>query len=129
MPEIIIDAVGVTSTDFTKTVAFYSALGFRFPDFSADDQHLEAITAPGKVRLMIDTAALAETLIGEAPRPANHSHFALLCESPAAVDAAVEAVAAAGFAVESNPWDAFWGQRYAVVKDPDGYLVDLFAPL
>lgn len=27
------------------------------------------------------------------------------------------------------PWDAFWGQRYAVVVDPDGNLVDLFADL
>lgn len=24
---------------------------------------------------------------------------------------------------------AFWGQRYAVVRDPDGNDVDLFAPL
>ena len=28
-----------------------------------------------------------------------------------------------------EPWDAFWGQRYAVVHDPDGNAVDLFAPL
>ena len=28
-----------------------------------------------------------------------------------------------------EPWDAFWGQRYASVKDPDGNQIDLFAPL
>jgi uncharacterized glyoxalase superfamily protein PhnB len=28
-----------------------------------------------------------------------------------------------------EPWDAFWGQRYAQVKDPDGNGVDLFAAL
>ena len=27
------------------------------------------------------------------------------------------------------PWDAFWGQRYAMIRDPDGNEVDLFAPL
>ena len=27
------------------------------------------------------------------------------------------------------PWDAFWGQRYAIVTDPDGNHVELFAPL
>ena len=27
------------------------------------------------------------------------------------------------------PWDAFWGMRYAIVHDPDGNPVDLFAPL
>ena len=28
-----------------------------------------------------------------------------------------------------EPWDAFWGQRYAQLRDPDGNAVDLFAPL
>ncbi|MFL6036949.1 MAG: glyoxalase, partial [Gaiellaceae bacterium] len=28
-----------------------------------------------------------------------------------------------------EPFDAFWGQRYATVVDPDGNAVDLFAPL
>ena len=28
-----------------------------------------------------------------------------------------------------QPWNAFWGQRYAQVADPDGNLVDLFAAL
>ena len=27
-----------------------------------------------------------------------------------------------------KPWDAFWGQRYAVLHDPDGHQVDLYAP-
>ncbi|MGB5655838.1 MAG: glyoxalase, partial [Acidimicrobiia bacterium] len=27
------------------------------------------------------------------------------------------------------PFDAFWGQRYATVLDPDGNGVDLFAPI
>jgi hypothetical protein len=30
---------------------------------------------------------------------------------------------------ERAPWDAPWGQRYAVVKDPDDNGIDLFAPL
>jgi hypothetical protein len=28
-----------------------------------------------------------------------------------------------------EPWDAFWGQRYAIVLDPDGNHVELSAPL
>ena len=34
---------------------------------------------------------------------------------------------AAGVESHKEPWDAFWGQRYAVVKDPDGNHIDLFA--
>jgi uncharacterized glyoxalase superfamily protein PhnB len=36
---------------------------------------------------------------------------------------------ASGGAPHKEPWDAFWGQRYAQVKDPDGTVVDLFATL
>ncbi|HHL20972.1 MAG TPA: glyoxalase [Aliiroseovarius sp.] len=125
----VLDAVGVTARDMAASVAFYRALGFAFPRFGPDDQHVEAITEPGRVRLMIDAASLAENLIGEAPRPGNGAAFALLFEAPAAVDAAARAGAAAGGRIVAEPWDAFWGQRYATVADPDGYRVDLFAPL
>jgi uncharacterized glyoxalase superfamily protein PhnB len=33
----------------------------------------------------------------------------------------------AGYTGHKAPWDAFWGTRYAIVKDPDGNGVDLFA--
>ena len=35
----------------------------------------------------------------------------------------------AGGTSHKEPWDAFWGQRYAQVADPDGTIVDLYAPL
>jgi len=78
---------------------------------------------------MIDSAELIENMLGASPVPPNHSSFALLCESPAQVDDVVKRVQTAGFEVAKEPWDAFWGQRYAIVKDPDGYMVDLFARL
>lgn len=53
----------------------------------------------------------------------------LPCESPAQVDALYARVLEHGHRGHKAPWDAFWGQRYAVVLDPDGNLVDLFAAL
>ena len=35
----------------------------------------------------------------------------------------------AGHRSHLAPFDAFWGQRYATLLDPDGNPVDLFAPL
>jgi uncharacterized glyoxalase superfamily protein PhnB len=78
---------------------------------------------------MIDSHALALKLGGTEPRPATHSAFALVCDSPAQVDAVTDKVKAAGHAVLTEPWDAFWGQRYATVADPDGTRIDLFAAL
>src|SRR6476469_218148 len=30
---------------------------------------------------------------------------------------------------ENGPWDAFWGQRYAQLADPNGVHVELYAQL
>jgi uncharacterized glyoxalase superfamily protein PhnB len=35
----------------------------------------------------------------------------------------------AGATSHKEPWDAFWGQRYAQVRDLDGNGVDLYAPI
>lgn len=55
--------------------------------------------------------------------------LAFRCDFPTEVDATYERLAGAGYRGHKAPWDAFWGQRYAVVHDPDGNHVDLFTPL
>jgi len=129
MPTMKLDAVSITSGNMTKSAEFYRLLGFRFPAFDADAKHLEPMAEPGEVRLMIDDRGLMQSITGKPPIPPNHSSFAMKCANPAEVDGAAKAIAAAGFTVIKEPWDAFWGQRYAIVADPDGYHVDLFAPL
>lgn len=126
---IRLDAVAVSSKDMAKTVAFYELLGFEFAAWGPNDRHVEPVARPGEVRLMIDTAELMEELTGQVPQPPNHSSFALLCDSPAEVDATAENLRTAGHTLSVEPWDAFWGQRYATVKDPDGYQIDIFAAL
>jgi uncharacterized glyoxalase superfamily protein PhnB len=74
---------------------------------------------------MIDSKKLMRELLGEDPAPGNHSSFAIKYDSPVEVDD----IATAGYKIASEPWDAFWGQRFAVVQDPDGYRVDSFAAL
>ncbi len=127
MPRI--DAVSVTSTDMPRSVAFYTLLGFDFTGVETGGPHVEPQRAEGSHRLMIDDAGLMQDLTGRAPSPASHASFAMVCADAAEVDTLADRVAAAGFTVETPPWDAPWGQRYAVVADPSGYRVDLFAPL
>lgn len=127
MPKMKIDAVTVTSGNMVKSAKFYSLLGFEFPHFEPDTKHLEPITKEDDVRLMIDDQALMKSMTGKDPTPPSHSPFAIKCESPAEVDRCVERVKAAGFEVMKEPWDAFWGQRYAILVDPGGYMIDVFA--
>jgi uncharacterized glyoxalase superfamily protein PhnB len=59
----------------------------------------------------------------------NQIALAFECESPAQVDELYARVTEAGFHGEKEPWDAFWGQRYAQLQDPNGVSVDLYAAL
>jgi uncharacterized glyoxalase superfamily protein PhnB len=54
--------------------------------------------------------------------------LAFACGDAAEVDRMHAEVVAAGYRSHRAPWDAFWGQRYAVLHDPDENGVDLFAP-
>jgi uncharacterized glyoxalase superfamily protein PhnB len=78
---------------------------------------------------MIDTQAIVKDIIGADPQPSNHSSFAIQYDSPEEVNAIARKVDQAGFTIFKAPWDAFWDQRYCVVEDPDGYRVDIYAPL
>jgi uncharacterized glyoxalase superfamily protein PhnB len=55
--------------------------------------------------------------------------LAFECASPAEVDETYRRVVDGGFEGKEEPFDAFWGQRYATVVDPDGNPVDVFAAL
>jgi uncharacterized glyoxalase superfamily protein PhnB len=54
--------------------------------------------------------------------------LAFLLESPAEVDQVYAELTTLGYEGYKKPWDAFWGQRYAIILDPDGVGVSLFAP-
>jgi catechol 2,3-dioxygenase-like lactoylglutathione lyase family enzyme len=122
-----LNAIGIVSKDLGASVRFYRLLGVPFPE--PDGDHLE-IALPNGVRLMLDDLKLIKTLDPEWTEPKGHRvSLAFECANPAEVDAVHATVTAAGHRSKTAPWDAFWGQRYAQVLDPDDNLVDLFAAL
>ncbi|MFE7270282.1 VOC family protein [Streptomyces sp. NPDC057623] len=124
------DAIGLVVSDMAAAVAFYRRLGFAFPEGAENEPHTEA-GLPGGLRLMLDTEETVRSFFPQWQPPSGggrHS-LAMRCADPAEVDAVYEELVGAGYHGELKPWDAFWGQRYASVQDPDGNGVDLFAPL
>lgn len=127
MPRL--DAIGIVSANFAKSAAFYELLGFEFPEFDERGMHMEAVRRDG-VRLMLDGVEMMKSMHPDwAPPTGQRMGLAFLCDSAAEVDEVHARIIAAGHASKSKPWDAFWGQRYAQVIDPDGNIVDFFAPL
>jgi catechol 2,3-dioxygenase-like lactoylglutathione lyase family enzyme len=124
-----IDAVAVSTSNMQRSIAFYTMLGFDFSDSKGDEDHVEPITPVGSARLMIDKKAVIEGIMGAPPKPGNHSNFAIQFDSSDEIDTICANLKEAGFSVVKEPWDAFWGQHYAIVQDPDAYLVDLYAAL
>lgn len=124
------DAIGLVVSDMAASVSFYRRLGFAFPDGAEEQPHAEA-GLPGGLRLLLDTEDTVRSFHAgwRPPSGGSRSALALVCADPAEVDSVYEELVGAGYHGELKPWDAFWGQRYAVVHDPDGNGVDLFASL
>lgn len=122
--------VELVVSDMATTLAFYRRFGLDIPADADDQPHVD-IHLDGGMRLAFDTE---ETILSFDPgwsRPSGGHRMALAfaCESPNQVDAAFSELTAAGYEGHLPPWDAFWDMRYAVVHDPDGTPVDLYAPL
>ena len=125
MPEL--NAIGIVSSSPRASIAFYRLLGVDFPEDG--EGHVEA-TLPSGLRLMLDAEDVVRSFRPDWTRETgNQLALAFECASPAEVDELYEQVTAAGFVGEKEPWDAFWGQRYAQLSDPDGVPVELFARL
>jgi len=111
-----------------RSIRFYRLLGLDVPE-TPDEGHVDTLL-PNGVRFMLDTEEVIRSFRPDWSRETgNQIAIAFECESPAEVDATYERMVEAGFHGEKEPWDAFWGQRYAQVQDPDGVGVDLYAAL
>ncbi len=125
-----LDVIGLVVADMGAALAFYRRLGLDIPAEADAEPHVE-LALPGGLRLAWDTEDTIRSFVPDwkAGEGNGRTRLAFRLPDPAAVDAAYAELTTAGYHGEHPPWDAFWGQRYAVVHDPDGVSVDLFAPL
>jgi len=123
------DLIALTVRDVQASLRFYRLLGLAIPEAKAGEDHVDLLT-PNGYHIAWDTVELIKSLYPGLPEPAGQRMtLGFKCDSPAEVDATYARLMAAGYQSRQAPWDAFWGHRYAVVIDPDGNGVDLFAAL
>jgi uncharacterized glyoxalase superfamily protein PhnB len=126
VPEL--NAIGIAVSDMATSIRFYRLLGLDVPE-TPDEGHVDTFL-PNGVRFMLDSEDVMRSFREDWSRQTgNQIGLALECRSPAEVDEVYARVTGAGFHGEKEPWDAFWGQRYAMLLDPDGVEVSLYAPL
>src|SRR5215207_4513770 len=123
-----LNAIGIVASDMARSIAFYRLLGLDVPETPGED-HVDAFL-PNGVRFMLDSEQVMRSFRPDWTRETgNQVALALECASPADVDESYARATEAGFEGEKEPWDAFWGQRYALLRDPDGVEVNLYAAL
>ena len=84
---------------------------------------MNKIFAGGLLLVAVAAAAQEDVVVitaTRAPRPS--------LEIPASVDRLYAEFVNEGNRSHQAPMDAFWGPRYAIVEDPDGYLLGLKSP-
>ncbi|MAZ50032.1 MAG: glyoxalase [Halobacteriovoraceae bacterium] len=122
-----LDAIGIACRDLEKSIRFYELLGLEFS--ASGSEHYEATSKTG-MRIMLDSFELMKKINPKWNEPEKPGiTLCFLQDSPALVDETFQKIVDAGFNAEKEPWDAFWGQRYSTVKDPDGNQIDIFASI
>ncbi|WP_067680521.1 VOC family protein [Nocardia miyunensis] len=121
-----LNVIGLVAADLDATLRFYRRLGLEFGEVTGG--HAQA-PLPGGIHLMIDTEDTVRSFHPDWQGQPGRIGLAVECDGVAEVDEAFAELTGAGYRGALEPFDAFWGQRYATVLDPDGNGVDLYAPL
>jgi catechol 2,3-dioxygenase-like lactoylglutathione lyase family enzyme len=129
---IRLDQVNLVVSDVEASRVFYARLGLDFGDerdpvWAA--HHVSALHGDSTpLDVDLDSATFAAQW-NEGWPGGSGVVLGFKVDSRAEVDALVSALAAQGVAVQQEPYDAFWGARYAVVSDPDGNVVGIMSPV
>ena len=120
--------IEVVVEDMARSLAFYRRLGFDLPPEADREPHVDA-ELPGGLRIAWDTVETIRSFDPGWTPPSGGHRMALAFHfgTPTEVDQAYDELVSLGYEGHKAPWDAFWGMRYALVRDPDGNAVDLFA--
>lgn len=122
-----LDLIGIYVENTQRSLEFYRKLGWEIPKVPDSEKHVEIMLENG-LRFSWDELAMMRTFDPEA-KIAGDLVGVFLCSNPSEVDAKYLEITSAGYVGHLAPLDAIWGQRYAVVKDPDGHKIGLSASL
>ncbi len=111
-------------SDMAATVAFYRAIGLTV------DEHdeLSRVTSDGADLVFGSYELTLRYDPGFQPSTGSAVALQIALASREAVDEMHARLTVAGYATNLAPFDAFWGSRYAEVRDPDGVIVGFQSP-
>ena len=126
---ITLKTVGIIVNSMGRTLAFYRALGFDIPAEADLEANVDFATPQGIVLgfLTLERAQQADPHFQVPTGSSINLQFE--CDIATEVDFIYKKLIGDGYKSYAEPWDAFWGQRFARVVDPDGRVVNFYAEL
>jgi catechol 2,3-dioxygenase-like lactoylglutathione lyase family enzyme len=125
-----LNTIDIVVSDMEATMGFYARLGLEFKLDPNSPEHA-GCDLPNGLHVMLDTEPFRTPFLPGWIAPTGGPRTMLCFEFPipAEVDAKYGELVEAGYRGLAEPFEAFWGMRYATVLDPDGNGVDLYATL
>ena len=127
------EQVNVVVSDMDAAAAFYRVLGVEM-NASADPwppgtgaRHANPVDHETAGDFDLDNEEMAR-FWGHAGLRAGETVIGFSLATRDDVDETYQRLMAAGYTGRREPYDAFFGARYAVVEDPDGHPVGLMSP-
>ncbi|AOK88323.1 VOC family protein [Paenibacillus sp. SEL1] len=112
--------------EMKRSLDFYRTLGLEIPERVNEEHHIEV--AYNDVILSFDTWESAQMILGDQQKPAGYRmEIAFQFDSKEALDESYSRLTVQGYEGHFEPNDTPWGERYAIIKDPDGNLISLVA--
>jgi uncharacterized glyoxalase superfamily protein PhnB len=127
--------LNLVCADLDATIAFYRLAGIELPDdavwrTASGPHHANSPEWTAGVAIDLDSPDLARAYNAGYVGAPSLGGVVLGFRVPTreAVDEMHDRLTAAGHTSRQEPWDAFWGARYAIVADPDGRDVGFMSP-
>lgn len=123
--------VNFVVADLDRSLNFYQRLGFTFRSRSRQGvETVEAwVSTDAGVTIVLHSPEFASWWDPSTPGPAaGGPEIDLELDSPKLLDAVVGELHASGATIAKQPAEMSWGQRFAIVIDPDGHRIGLKAP-
>ncbi len=125
----VLEQINVVVRDMEAAVDFYRRLGIEIPDTLPDWQaHHRTADLKQTIDLDLDSTEFAAQWNAGWPASQPGVVVGFRMATREDVDDLYAELTGAGYAGQQEPYDAFWGARYAIVADPSGNAVGLMSP-
>ena len=126
----VLDQINIVVGEMAAAVAFYEMLGVDVPRTLPEwEPHHRSVDAASELDIELDSASFGAQWNAGWPAGKSGVVLGFRVASREDVDALYRELTDAGHAAQQEPYDAFWGARYAIVEDPSGNAVGLMSPV